>query len=137
MSKAIPLLIAVEALVPHDDGSRGFWLRVGVVGVNAPLIAKIEIPFSAPVKVLDVETSGGIFLPTDIENAFILKCFKVVYPSLEYSDIGDLPLPDATGWIRATFEPAEAESIVVELRKQVKNLDFHPMQSSAFIPVGT
>jgi hypothetical protein len=137
MHSSLPLLLAVEHVAHHDDDRQEYLLRIGVIGADYPLTADIESQSFGPARVANIESHAGIDLTQDLEEAFILKCFDLVSPSLEDTDIGHLPIANATDWINASFPLNEAKLILAELKKQVKlDLDFDPMRASAFMPMG-
>jgi hypothetical protein len=138
MPRPIPLLIALEFLKQSDDDRLEYLLRVGVVGAEYAMTADITVSPADLPGVTNVESTGGIHLPDDLETDFLLKCFTPILPSIEDSDIAHRPLTDATSWISAAFSPHAAEAISQELRKQVPDdLDFDPALASAFVPVGS
>lgn len=119
MSQSIPLLLAIEFLQHHDDDRIVHLVRSGVVGMAEPLTVEIESEFYQWPHILNLWTDGDFALPPRLRDLFIIKCYQVLLPTLEFSDIGEIYIPDATAWVEIHFLTSEAEILLQELRRHV------------------
>jgi hypothetical protein len=115
----IPLCMVLERLVHQDDDRIEHELRVGVVGVDQPLVVEIESQFYEWPHVKEYHALGGICLPGRLLDTFVFKCFELLAPQLDGMDHAHLWVPDVTRWIEVQFLDAEARVILDVLRRQV------------------
>jgi hypothetical protein len=115
----VPVFMTLELVAHHGDDRLEHELRVGVVGVNQPLVVKIESQFYGWPHVKEYQSYGGIDLPERLQDAFVFKCFELLATQLDGTDHAHLWVPDATRWIEVQFLDAEARVLLDVLRRQV------------------
>lgn len=120
MPTPIPLLMSLEFLEHLDDDRMEHYLQVGVIGVDRPITADIESDFYKNPRITNLH-GNGLDVPAALEEAFLLKCFNLLWPDPcgMGTAIRELFLDDATAWIKAKFSTVDAHNLLTALRHQV------------------